>query len=143
MSYICEPVEEDELVLLPNGEPADLDEVVALLGRTRPNFSKAKGICRECGAPKSERRLGADFCSDRCRGTFHNRAKMEGAYIIHIAKRWRRFRDSGDFSLFTKMLDDLIRADKDHGRSFYPKPPTHAHAKVVATNVSGRRRGSK
>lgn len=131
-AFVCET--------LDNAEPVDLDKMIEVLDRTRPNFKRARGICRECGAPKSERRSTADFCSDRCRGDFHNRAKKEGAYIIHIAKRWRRFRNKGDFALFTKMLDDLIRDDKLTDRSFYPEPPPHAHAKVVAINVAGKRR---
>lgn len=137
MAFTCDAPEEDRR---DNAAPVDLQVMIDTLEAGRPKFKRAKGICRECGAPKSERRSMADFCSDRCRSDFHNRAKKEGAYIIHIAKRWRRLRNKGDFALFTKMLDDLIREDKLNDRSFYPKPPTHAHVKVVATNVAGRRR---
>lgn len=139
MTFTCEPVDE-VVVTLPNSAAVPLDEVAALMTKTRPNFARAKGLCRECNAPKHERRSTSDFCSDRCRSDFHNRAKVEGAAVIHIAKRWRRYRNKGDFALFTKMLDDLIRADKDTGRSHYPKPPASAHAKVVGRNVEGRRR---
>uniref|UniRef100_A0AB74UGR5 Transcriptional regulator n=1 Tax=Caulobacter phage BL57 TaxID=3348355 RepID=A0AB74UGR5_9VIRU len=132
MSFVCETD-------MANAIPVDLDEAEAVL-RPRPNFAKAKGLCRECGAPKSERRLGADFCSTRCRSNFHNRAKLEGAAMIHIIKRWRRYRRPGDFALMTKMADDLIRMDKIMNRNFYPDPPATAHAKVVATNIAGRRR---
>ncbi|AFU87663.1 hypothetical protein CcrKarma_gp146 [Caulobacter virus Karma] len=135
MTYVC-TAETDEII---NAQPVDLDAAEALL-RPRPNFAKARGVCRECGAPKNERRLGADFCSTRCRSDFHNRAKIEGASLIHIVKRWRRYRRPGDFALMTKMADDLIRADKLANRNFYPDPPATAHAKVVATNIAGRRK---
>ena len=107
-----------------------------------PQFRRATGLCRWCKAPKNDRRSVAEFCSKPCRDEFHNNAKKEGASIVHVAKRWRRYKRKGDFALMSKMIDDLIRADKELGRDFYPDPPTSAYAKVVAHNIAGRRKAA-
>jgi hypothetical protein len=108
--------------------------------RVSPNFRKAKGVCRWCKGPKSEKRSVAEFCSASCRNAFHNQSKIDGAAIVHMAKRWRRHRKKGDFALLTKMIDDLVRQDKEFGRDYYPDPPTTAYAKTVGT-VAYRRKG--
>ena len=132
MTLVCEEVD------LPN-EP-DLVEALLDAGPTSsPKFARAKGLCRECGAPKHERRSLAEFCSDRCRAAFHNRSKIEGAAIIHVAKRWRRYRNGKDLTLLYRMLSASVEADKAAGRDYYPDPPASAHAVVVGRNVQGRR----
>lgn len=103
-------------------------------------FRKASGSCKWCKGPRSSRREGAVFCSDGCRKAFHNHAMRQGAEIIHIAKRWRRHRQKGDFALFTRMLDRLIADDRQADRDYHPDPPTSAYAKVVGRNIQGRRR---
>lgn len=129
----------DPDVELANAERVDPADLAALTA-PKSNFRRAKGLCKECGAPKNTRRDVAAFCSDRCRAAFHNRAKVQGATLIHAAKRWRRFRDKGSFALVTKILDDMIREDKAAGINSYPNPPLSAYVKVVGTNVQGRKR---
>lgn len=131
-----------EVIDLPNEESVDVALMEALLGEALPAspFKRARGLCRECQTPKNERRSLAEFCSDKCRSDFHNRSKVQGAQIISVAKRWRRYRRSGDLSLLCKLLGDFVREDKAAGRNYYPDPPLAAYTKVVGKAVQGRRR---
>lgn len=111
-----------------------------LIAAPRVNFKRAKGLCLECRTPKNEKRSLAHFCSTPCRTTYHNRAKVRGAAIIHQAIVWRRFRRKGDFTKLVKLIDDFAREDKAAGRTHYPPPPLAASVRVVGQNIQGRAR---
>lgn len=131
-----------EIVTLPNADGVDLDDAAKVLAPKKAVFRRASGLCRWCKAPKSARRENANFCSDQCRSDHHNHFKKQGAQAVTMLKRWRRYGRKGDFSLLTRIVDDLIREDKALGVEHYPDPPAHYSAKVVATNITGRRRAS-
>lgn len=121
-------------------EPAvDPDALEELLGRARPNFKPAKGICLNCGGSKTGRRSLARFCSDPCRSEWHNRDKKRGDMIIGQAILWRRYRRKGDFTLLCRMLDGFIAEDKTLGRADYTPAPLSAHVKVVGRRIQGGR----
>lgn len=46
--------------------------------------------CPGCGAnfPAGGRGLGKAFCSDKCRTSFHARAKAEGGPMVALVKAW-------------------------------------------------------
>lgn len=127
LALVCEAVEPDDL---PNEVP-DLDLAEQVLAPRRPKFARARGICRWCKGPKSERRSTAEYCSTDCRVSHHNHQKMQGAAIIAIAKRWRRHKAKGDFTLFTRMLDTMIADDKAAGLDHHPDPPTEFYAQRI------------
>lgn len=136
MTLVCDAID------LPNAAPVDLDTAEQVLGRVKPKFSKARGLCLNpsCRVPLGERRSLAKFCSDPCRTTYNNQAKVRGSQVIDQALRWRRFRNKGDFTKFVAMLDQMIREDKEAGRTHYKAPPVHTQARVVGRNISGRKR---
>lgn len=124
MTMTCEEIDR------PNEDP-DLGKAEQLLLRKSPAFQRATGLCRWCKAPKSDQRSVAEYCSKEHRVLHHNYLKKQGAALVTIAKRWRRYKGKGDFSLFTRMLDDAIAEDRRLGLDYYPNPPAHAYARRV------------
>ena len=61
------------------------------------------------------------FCGEKCRTTWRNREKAEGAVIVTLAKIWRQNRGSGHlgklaFARLTETLDVLNAKDSEEGR---------------------------
>lgn len=85
----------------------------------------ATRVCPNCSAtfdlplrgPGGHKR----FCSEKCRTTWRNREKAEGAVIVTLAKIWRQNRGSGElgklaFARLTETLDVLNAKDSEEGR---------------------------
>lgn len=87
----------------------------AIVVRTCPNCSVE--FQRPTRGPGGHKR----FCSGKCRTTWSNREKAEGAALITVAKAWRAMRGSGElgkaaFAEMTSILDTLNARDRDDKR---------------------------
>jgi hypothetical protein len=114
---------------------------------TRPrraaNYTKATGLCRWCQAPLNNLRSTAKYCSPQHLADHHNYLKTQGFALINVAKRWRKEQRSGkgalrkarngisDFSLLTRIIDDLVAQDEALGVNHYPDPPAEFFARKI------------
>lgn len=84
--------------------------------------------CPECGgevARKSDRGPPPMFCGKACKTAFFNRAKVDGAAIIMLAKAWRLARNNkADSALgaaclteMSKIVDYMNERDRAEGRT--------------------------
>lgn len=113
--------------------------------RRSPAFARAKGTCRFCSQPKSEKRSTAAFCSDQCRINFSNRQKTQGAAVVAQLKRWqasKRGKDRGrELTILERMARDLVAQDAEMGVTYLPPAPLEYHSRVVVTrHMSGKKR---
>lgn len=76
--------------------------------------------CLECSTAFSAKAPNQRFCSTRCKQDSNNRAKAEGAAIIHLAKAWRAARGHDKRGIFGELcstLDEFNRRDRIEGRA--------------------------
>lgn len=105
---------------------------------------KSLRCCRECGEQVCGSR---EFCTGKCRATFHNRRKQRGAelYDLFMATRFDRedAQEQGAWSLLCRMAAKFKAEDDRRGglKSWHPIASVKArHSSLSATRLAVSRR---
>lgn len=100
---------------IPDAAAEALATPVPAIARVCPNCSGE--FFRPSKGPGGHKR----FCSDKCRTTWANREKAEGAALITVARIWRQARGSGDvgkaaLAEMCSILDTVNERSRTAGR---------------------------
>lgn len=150
----CNSAEATHLGEMASRSPALHSTAAAAVACTRKHGKGRTAmcvICRECGAKFQAKRTTRAFCAEKCRRSFNNRRRLQGAdfYDLIMAMRYDRAdaKETGVWSLLCRMAANFKAADErerggrrswDGMRKVLERNP-HLSATLVGVNVAGRR----